>query len=101
MEKIGRFLEENLGNSALSLDDICRKAGMGRTHLNAKMIALTGSSPMQYLRLLRLERAKVLLAETGAGIADVAYEVGFEDPKYFSRVFSEAFGMPPSAFKND
>jgi transcriptional regulator GlxA family with amidase domain len=62
------------------------------------MTALTGLSISRYLRALRLRKAQELLADSSLNIAEVAYAVGFEDPKYFSRVFSEEFGVSPGHF---
>jgi transcriptional regulator GlxA family with amidase domain len=63
------------------------------------MTALTGLSLSRYLRAMRLRKAQELLTDSGLNVSEVAYAVGFEDPKYFSRVFSEAFGVSPAAFR--
>jgi transcriptional regulator GlxA family with amidase domain len=63
------------------------------------MTALTGMSMTRYLRTLRLSKARELLSTTALNISEVAYAVGFEDPKYFSRVFSEEFGVSPGNFR--
>jgi signal transduction histidine kinase/DNA-binding response OmpR family regulator len=99
MEKVNQIMSENLADSRLTLEDMCRKIGMNRTYLNAKMMALTGMSTMQYLRAKRMLLAKQLLLNPGLTVADVATEVGFDDPKYFSRVFSEEFGTTPQNFR--
>lgn len=100
LQNLRAFILEKMQDSSLSLDDLCRAAGMGKSNLSAKMSALTGQSPMIFLRNLRLARARDLLAAGGRNVSEVAFEVGFEDPKYFSRAFSEAFGKAPSAFLN-
>ncbi len=69
---------------------------MSRTNLHNKLSALTGLSTTLYVRKLRLRRAKELLAGTDATVAEIAYEVGFNDPKFFSRVYAEEYGVPPS-----
>jgi transcriptional regulator GlxA family with amidase domain len=63
------------------------------------MTALTGMSINPYLRALRLQKAKELLLTPGRPVAEVAYAVGFDDPKYFSRIFSETYGVSPSTFR--
>lgn len=98
--KLRHAVEARLGDPELSSEDICRAIGMGRSNLYAKLSALTGLSFNLYLRALRLHRAKELLLNPEMNIAEVAFEVGFNDPKYFSRVFSEEFGLPPSAVKH-
>jgi AraC-like DNA-binding protein len=72
---------------------------MGRTNLHNKISALTGLSTTLYVRKIRLHRSKELLLGTSMNISEVAYAVGFNDPRFFTRVFSEEFGMSPSALK--
>ncbi|MCB9036599.1 MAG: response regulator [Lewinellaceae bacterium] len=100
LQKLHTAVQERLGDSSLTVEDICRAIGMGRSNLYAKLSALTGTSFNLYLRSLRLARAKELLLTTNMNVSEVAYEVGFKDPKYFSRVFTEAYGMPPSELKS-
>lgn len=99
LQQVRTVVQENLGNAALSAEDICRKIGMSHTNLNLKMNALTGMSTMYFVRTLRLQRAKTLLEAGQLNVSEVAWEVGFNDPKYFSRVFSEEFGKPPSEWR--
>ncbi len=98
--QLRRVVEAQLGNADLSADGICQLMGMSRTTLHKKMTALTGLSISRYLRALRLRKAQELLADSSLNVAEVAYAVGFEDPKYFSRVFSEAFGVSPGHFRD-
>jgi AraC-like DNA-binding protein len=95
LQKLRLALEARLSEAELSVDDICRAVGMGRSNLYAKLSALTGLSFNLYLRSLRLHQAKTLLETTELNVSEIAYEVGFSDPKYFSRVFSEQFGTAP------
>lgn len=99
LEKLRYAVESRLDNPNLAADDVCREVGMGRSNLYAKLSALTGLSFNLYVRKLRLNKAQKLLQTAGMNVSEVAYEVGFNDPKYFSRVFAEEFGMPPSAVK--
>lgn len=94
--RLKSFYEENLSNSALTQEDVCREMGMGRTNLNRKLQALTGKSAMQLLRQMRLHRARLLLSQANQNVSEVAFAVGFNDPKYFSRAFAREFGFPPS-----
>jgi AraC-like DNA-binding protein len=93
-------VEAHLADADLSADAICQLMGMSRTTLHKKMTALTGLSISRYLRALRLRKAQELLADPSLNVAEVAYAVGFEDPKYFSRVFSEEFGVSPGHFRD-
>ena len=100
VRKLRVVVEAQLANAELSTDAICQLMGMSRTTLHKKMTALTGLSISRYLRALRLQKARELLADSTLNVAEVAYAVGFEDPKYFSRVFSEEFGVSPGHFRD-
>lgn len=96
LQKLRLAIEERLHNANLSSEEIGRAIGMGRSNLYAKLSALTGLSFNVYVRTLRLHKAKHLLETTTANVSETAYAVGFNDPKYFSRVFAAQFGMTPS-----
>lgn len=96
LKKLRSVVEENLSDSNLDVEAICRKIGMSRTNLHNKLSALTGLSTTLYVRKLRLRRAHELLLTTHDTIAAIAYDVGFNDPKFFSRVYAEEYGVPPS-----
>ncbi|MBD2699667.1 response regulator [Spirosoma sp. BT702] len=99
LSKLRTALEANLDNTQLSVDEICQWMGMSRTPLNKKLISLTGMPMSKYLRSLRLRKAQELLVTTELTIAEVAYAVGLDDPKYFSRIFSEDVGQSPGSFR--
>ena len=98
--KLRSILERHLDDAALDTTMICRLMGMSRNSLYRKVMALTGMSVIPYLRALRLQKAEELLLHSALSVADVAYAVGFDNPRYFSRVFSEEKGVPPSDFRN-
>ncbi|WP_461087621.1 hybrid sensor histidine kinase/response regulator transcription factor [Spirosoma gilvum] len=100
LRKLRATLEANADNAQLSVDDICQTMGMSRTTLHKKLTALTGLSINRYLRTLRLRKAQTLLADSSLSISEVAYGVGFDDPKYFSRVFSDEFGISPGNYRH-
>jgi len=99
LQKLRAAVESRLSDSNLSADDICRMVGMSHPVIHRKVTALTGHSLMLFVRSIRLARAQELLAKLELTISDVAYEVGFNDPKFFSRVFSEEFGESPTVFR--
>jgi YesN/AraC family two-component response regulator len=99
LTKLNTLLTQRLSEADLTAEDIGKAIGMSRSVLYAKLSALTGLSFNLYLRQLRLQRAQVLLKTTPMNISEVAYEVGFNDPGYFRRVFVEAFGMSPTEFQ--
>ncbi|MCB9315299.1 MAG: response regulator [Lewinellaceae bacterium] len=91
-----RLIEEDLTNSDLSIDAVCRHMAMSRMQLHRKIKALTGRSTALHIRAVRLQNARRLLNQSELNVSEVAYAVGFDDPKYFSRVYTEEFGMAPS-----
>lgn len=99
--KLRSLIESDIGNADLSIDHLCRRMAMSRMQLHRKIKALTDRSTALYVRSIRLQRARCLLATTGLNVSEAAYAVGFDDPKYFSRVFAEEFGVAPSEVKSN
>lgn len=101
LQKLRELIGANLANPKLTQDYICQQMGMSRTNLYRKLIALTNLPLTLFIRDLRLQKALQLLQTTRMNVSEVAYACGFDDPKYFSRVFSEVFGQPPSALREE
>lgn len=99
IEKAVKYVEDNISRSDLSVEELAREMGMSRVHLYKKISALTGKSPIEFIRLLRLKRATQYLAESQLTIAEIAYRLGFNNPKYFSKYFKEEFGILPSEYQ--
>jgi transcriptional regulator GlxA family with amidase domain len=99
LTKLRTTVEAQLDNPELSVDTLCVQLGMGRTTLHNKMTALTGMSISRYVRTLRLRKAQALLTASALNVSEVAYAVGFDNPKYFSRLFSEEFGVSPGNYR--
>lgn len=78
------------------IDELCRKMGMSRPQLYRKVTALTGRSPNIFLRDLRLERAFSMLRKRSGNVSQVALEMGYSNPSYFSKCFADKFGFNPS-----
>lgn len=97
--KLRAIIEADLSDSSLDVDTLCRKTGLSKTNLHNKLSALTGLSTTIYVRKIRLHKAKELLGTTDMNISEIAYTVGFNDPKFFSRVFSEEFSITPREAK--
>ncbi len=94
--KVKTIIEEQMADYGFDVDTLSRTIAMSQSQLLRKVTALTGKSTAALIRAVRLERARTLLLAGGKNITEVAFEVGFDDPKYFSRVFAEEFGVPPS-----
>ena len=91
-------VEKNMDNTDFTMDDMSTELGMHRTNLYKKMQYITGKTPLQFVRLLRLKRAHQLMSQGGVMVSQVAYQVGFNNPKLFARYFKEEYGMYPSEF---
>lgn len=87
------------GDENFHVVHLCKKLGISRVQLFRKLKALTGNSASQFVRSYRLNKAKVLLTDTDLNISEIAFEVGFKDPAYFTRAFTREFGIAPSAFR--
>jgi signal transduction histidine kinase/ligand-binding sensor domain-containing protein/DNA-binding response OmpR family regulator len=101
LDKAMHLIEENYQNADYEIADFIEEMGVSKSLLNRKMQALTGQSAGQLLKAFRMNKAHELLVNHRAthalNISEIAYEVGFNDPKYFTRCFTKHFGMPPSA----
>ena len=86
-------------DSELNVDTLAAKMGLGRSQFYRKIKALTNHSPVELLRKLRLKRSRELLLTTEKTISEVAYEVGFTSPAYFTRCYREAFGETPTEMR--
>ncbi len=99
LQKIRAVVEAHLSDADFEMPQLERALGMSRSQIFRKVRALTGRSPSLYMRSVRLHRAKELLQTSRMSISEIAYEVGFATPAYFSTAFQEEFGAPPSAMR--
>ncbi len=102
-EFYARFLEivrREMGAPELNVDTLASKMGLGRSQFYRKIKALTNYSPVELLRSLRLKQARELLASTSRSVSEIAYEVGFSTPAYFTRCYREAFGETPTDLRD-
>jgi CheY-like chemotaxis protein/ligand-binding sensor domain-containing protein len=100
MKQIMDFLNENVGNSALRVEDIAHATNLSLTALYGKMKSIVGMSPGDFMKQVRIEKAKEMIAKSDATFAEIAYNVGFADPKYFSRCFKSEVGMTPKEYRS-
>jgi len=96
LQKIRAIVEKDISDSDLSMPQLMRGLGMSRSQIYKKVKALTGISPTHYIRSIRLFHAKKLLKTTDLNVSEVAYEVGFSTPSYFSTAYLEEFGISPN-----
>ena len=100
LQKIQKIIEAHLSDADFTVMHLCQKIRLSQPQLYRKVKALTGKSIASYIRSFRLHKAKEMLQTTSLNVSEVAYEVGFTEPSYFSRSFSEEFGFPPSELHN-
>jgi DNA-binding response OmpR family regulator len=100
LKKFQDIIEENLDDADFTIDILCVKLDMGRSTLFKKIGALTGQTPNQFILSYRLERAaQILRKDKSRNVTDVALDVGFESPAYFSKCFKDKFHQSPSSFQ--
>ncbi|MDN3583854.1 hybrid sensor histidine kinase/response regulator transcription factor [Mucilaginibacter flavus] len=92
------FIEQNITKSNFSVEELSRHLALSRVSLYRKLLTLTGKTPVDCIRTIRLKRAVQLLEKSKLSIANVAYEVGFNNAAYFAKVFREEYGMLPSEY---
>lgn len=97
LQRIEAYLEQRLGDG-ITVDALAAVACMSRFHFSRLFRTSTGESPMQYVRRLRVERAKTLLAQGGLTMAEIAAAAGFFDQSHFSRCFKQIVGRTPSEY---
>lgn len=96
MADFNRAVMSKMADSALSVEDVSSELGLSRVQMYRKVKALTGSTPVELIRIMRLKRAERLLKQGGRTVSEVSYEVGFSSPSYFAKCFKEHFGHLPS-----
>ena len=93
--KVRTWLEENVADSEITVDQLASYVGMGRTSMYNKIKGLTGKSPVELIQDFRLEKATYYLKSGQFSVSETCYKVGFSDPGYFSRSFKKHFGISP------
>jgi signal transduction histidine kinase/DNA-binding response OmpR family regulator len=99
LNKILTVLGKNYRNENFRIEDLYRHLGISRVQLHRKLTALTGQPTSNFIRSFRLHKARKLLLETDKNISEIAYETGFADPNYFTRVFMQENGITPTELR--
>jgi AraC-like DNA-binding protein len=100
LERAGNAVEKNIANSHFSVEDFQKEMGMSRMQLHRKLKALSEKSTSEFIRLIRMKKAAEMILNNQGTISEIAYEVGFNDPSYFTKCFRNEFGIPPSEYKD-
>jgi signal transduction histidine kinase/DNA-binding response OmpR family regulator/ligand-binding sensor domain-containing protein len=99
LKKVLKVVEGNLSDEDFHVDELSNELGMSRVQLYRKIIALTNLSPWEFICYIRLHRAMELLQKGTGTVSEIAYQVGFHDPSYFSKCFHKQFGKSPMEVK--
>ncbi|MDE6439212.1 MAG: helix-turn-helix transcriptional regulator, partial [Muribaculaceae bacterium] len=101
MERLLAFMEARISDEDLKIEELAEAVNMGRTVFYGKIKALVGMSPSDFLRRLRMQRAEELIARSKMNFSQIAFNVGFSDPKYFTKCFKKETGMTPSEYRQN
>lgn len=99
MTRLLGYLEDHISDQTLKMEDCAVAVGLGRSTFYSKLKSIVGMSPVDFVHHIRMQRAEELVAKSSLTFSEIAYAVGFSDPKYFSRIFKKDMGMPPSEYR--
>ena len=99
IEKAIKIIENNISDPDFSVEILSSEMAMSRMNLYRKINSITGTSPSEFIRSIRLKKAAHLLSQGNLNSTEVAYSVGFNSPAYFARQFKELFGISPKEYK--
>ena len=99
LERVMKVINQNISNSDLSVDSIAAEVGISRVHLHRKMKELTGQTPHDFIRNIRLKQAARLLSNGDMNVTEVMYACGFSNLASFSTIFKKFYGMTPREYK--
>ncbi|MEX0314275.1 MAG: response regulator, partial [Allomuricauda sp.] len=98
LDKVNSIINENIENSDFSVDQLSAELGIGRSQLYRKIQAITGKSIIEYINFYKLSTAMNLIKEGNYSLKEIAFRVGYNDNRYFSKSFKKEFGNPPSHY---
>lgn len=95
------YIRDNMGDPETTVESMSSHLCISRVQLYKRMVSLTGTTPSEYLRAKRIHRAEELLCTGEFTVSEIAYKVGFNNPRYFSKYFQDEYGVTPSQYKKD
>jgi signal transduction histidine kinase/ligand-binding sensor domain-containing protein/AraC-like DNA-binding protein/AmiR/NasT family two-component response regulator len=101
LREVLEYIEKNIGDPDLSVEALSQRFHASRSTFYKRLLLLTGKTPVEFIRHIRLQRAAELLEKSQLTVAEIAYTVGFNNPKYFTQYFKSAFDCIPSAYRAD
>lgn len=96
--KISQYVEDHISNPDLSITELSKKMNTSRGTLYNRILSLTGETPVEFIRSIKLKRAAMLLEKSDMKISHIGYEVGFSNPNYFTRAFKAKYNVSPSQY---
>ncbi len=99
LQRVQQVIQAHLDDCELSVTTLCRQAGTSRTPLHNTIKALTGKSTTEYIRYIRLTKARELLLTTNLSVREIAYRTGFRSHNYFTKMFRELFVLTPREYR--
>jgi TolB-like protein/AraC-like DNA-binding protein/Tfp pilus assembly protein PilF len=100
IQKLTNLVEANLANESFGPEELAKEAGMSHSNLNRKLKAITIQNSSQFIREIRVKKARELLINEDLTVAEISYRVGFGSPTYFNNCFHEYFGVAPGEMRN-
>ncbi len=101
INEVDLYIRDNMGDPDTSVESMSAHLCISRVQLYKRMISLTGTTPSEYLRAKRIGYAEYLLRTEDLNVSEVAYKVGFNNPRYFTKYFQEEYGVTPSQYKKN
>lgn len=101
LDKIKQIIESQIENPKFSVSSLSKEIGLSHTQLHRKLVALTGQPPIKLMKSMRMKKAKELLISTSLTISEIAYQIGFTDPSYFSKSFKSETGTSPKDYRQN
>ncbi|MCY1723058.1 response regulator [Prolixibacteraceae bacterium Z1-6] len=98
IKKALEIVEENMANAGFSVEDMAQELAMSRVSLYKKLLSLTKTPPVEFIRIIRLKRAADYMKDSQMSVSEIAYKVGFNSPRYFSKYFKEFYKELPSEY---
>ena len=98
VEKAIQIVEDNISETEFSVEELASSLNISRSYFYKKMIKITGKKPIEFIRTIRMKRAQQLLTESQMQVSEIAYTLGYNSPKVFSKHFKEEFNISPSEF---
>ena len=99
LDQLNTYLQENMCDPDTSVESISEHLGISRVQLYKKLISIKGITPSEYLRSIRIRYAEELMRQGDLNVSEIAYKVGFNNPRYFSKYFQDAYGVTPSQYR--